>query len=324
MVKALAVAALLLALVLGGFIWMGHSVTELSGRSGARVVVTGSGPEAGEALFWGKGRCHTCHSVGDRGSAVRGPNLGRFGEKFPEPIGLRAQARAEERSKTTGRSYNTIDYLVETLARPGDHLVAGYKDEMAVVYAPPVALNLEEIKAIVAYMVTLGGDYDAAAIESPGEVALEDFARVSVAGEAGGGDPGAGALIFEENCQECHAVAGEGGVIGPDLAGIGSRGREGLSKAILEPASSIAKGFEVWAATDHQGVRTVGLKTNETATDVILTSKTGEQITIAKESLKSVEPEAGVTLMPEDFNEALTVKDFRDLLAYLLLLKEKP
>ena len=47
-------------------------------------------PEGGETIFWGKGRCFTCHSLGDQGSAVRCPNLGQFGEKFPLPIGVRA------------------------------------------------------------------------------------------------------------------------------------------------------------------------------------------------------------------------------------------
>ena len=53
-------------------------------------------------LYWGRGRCYTCHSLGGQGSAVRGPNHGQFGEKFPLPMGTRAEQRAKERAEKEG------------------------------------------------------------------------------------------------------------------------------------------------------------------------------------------------------------------------------
>jgi putative heme-binding domain-containing protein len=45
-------------------------------------------------------------------------------------------------------------------------------------------------------------------------------------------------------CAACHKVAGQGGEIGPDLAGIGARrDREYLRRAILNPAADVAEGF---------------------------------------------------------------------------------
>ena len=91
MPNAVGKAFILLLVVLGAFLWVGQAITALTGgeqrSSGGQVEIS---PEGGESLYWGKGRCFTCHSMGDRGSAVRGPNHGRFGEKFPLGIGARA------------------------------------------------------------------------------------------------------------------------------------------------------------------------------------------------------------------------------------------
>ena len=131
-----------LLVVLGVFLWIGYAITDLTGggrRSSAAVDIS---PEGGEAIYWGKGRCFTCHSVGGQGSAVRGPNHGQFGEKFLLPMGSRAEVRAKERSKKEEIKYTAVDYIVESLASPGADVVKGYKNEMAVVYAPPISLSL--------------------------------------------------------------------------------------------------------------------------------------------------------------------------------------
>ncbi len=143
-----------LLIVLAIYLWIGYSVTELTGgerTASAAVEIT---PEGGEAIYWGRGRCFTCHSVGGQGSAVRGPNHGQFGEKFPLPMGARAVLRAKERSEKEGIEFTAVDYVVESLASPGAYVVKGYKNEMAVDNATPISMTLKEIKAVVAYLKT--------------------------------------------------------------------------------------------------------------------------------------------------------------------------
>ncbi|MBI5748777.1 MAG: hypothetical protein HZA00_06575, partial [Nitrospinae bacterium] len=79
------------------FLWVGYTVTEMTGGEKKAQAAVGVNPEAGEAIFWGKGRCSTCHSIGDKGSAIRCPNHGILGERFPLPMGKRAVERAKER-----------------------------------------------------------------------------------------------------------------------------------------------------------------------------------------------------------------------------------
>jgi len=323
MFKAIGKVFGFLLLVLGTFLWIGQAVTALTGGEKAAAGAVEISPEGGESVYWGKGRCFTCHSMGDRGSAVRGPNHGAFGDKFPLPMGARAVERAKERSAKTGQTYTVTDYLVESLAAPGAYVVEGYKNEMAVVYAPPISLNLKEVKAVIAYLQSQGGDVNLDVLEkNPSEISNKFFQKIAAAGAAGGGDPGAGEQVFASNCENCHAVKkGEVGSAGPGLAGIAAKGVKFIEDAILRPAKSITPGFDTWSVTEKGGRKTVGLKTGESGTEVVITKATGDKLPIAKAEIKEMEMDKDSSVMPDNLNEAMTVKDLQDVLAYMMTLK---
>ena len=313
--------SMVLLLSLAGFLWVGFAVTSLSGgeRRASRVVEMG--PEGGETIFWGKGRCFTCHSIGDRGSAVRGPNQGQFGDRFPLPIGARAVERAKTRSQKTGELYTPTDYLVESLANPGAYVVEGYKNEMAIIYAPPISLNLNEIKAVISYLQSQGGDVDLDAINDPTELSRKYYAKIQAASAAGGGDPDSGMVVYEDNCADCHLLNGEGGEVGPDLSGIGKKGLKFISEAILKPAKEFSSGFETYEVVNKEGRKTIGLKTRDEAAEIDITKANGEVVTIAKTDIKTITQDKNRSIMPQDLLEAITVKDYQDVLAYLIMQK---
>jgi cytochrome c2 len=91
----------------------------------------------GAALFSGKGRCATCHSL-SAGTTIVGPALagiaGRAAERIP---GVKA-----------------ADYLEESILRPDKYKVPGF--ELAVMDASLAkTLTTDEISDLVAYMLTL-------------------------------------------------------------------------------------------------------------------------------------------------------------------------
>jgi putative heme-binding domain-containing protein len=313
-----------LLVVLGVYQWIGYSITELTGGGRTSSAAVDVSPEGGEAIYWGKGRCFTCHSVGGQGSAVRGPNHGQFGDKFALAMGARAVERAKERAEKEGTEFTAIDYLVESLASPGAYVVTGYKNEMAVVYAPPISLSLKEIKAVVAYLLSLGGDLEMEAIDtSPSEKTQSFYAKIAAAAEAGGGDPGLGEVVYEDNCSECHTLNGEGGEVGPDLSGISAKGLKFISEAILQPTKSLTKGFETYVVINNEGRQTIGLKTRDESGEVDITTATGDVITIAKADIKEIKIDDTKSIMPDDLSEAMTVKDYQDILSFLMLQKPK-
>ena len=324
MSSAIGKAAILLVVLLGAFLWIGSAITALTGGEQRTSAVVEISPEGGEAIYWGKGRCFTCHSVGDRGSAVRGPNHGQFGEKFPLAMGARAVERAKERSEKTGGEFTAVDYLVESLADPGAYVVEGYKNEMAVVYAPPISLNLDEIKAVVAYMLIQGGDLDMAAVDTePSEVTAAFYNKIGAAAAAGGGDPGAGAEVFADNCVDCHQLKDEGGEVGPPLTGIAAKGLKYISESIRRPTAKIVPGFETFEVVRKDGRKFVGLKTRDEGDEIDIIKADGEVETFAKADIKEITPDPNRSIMPDDLIEALTVKDFQDVLSFLMLQKGK-
>ncbi|MBT5109532.1 MAG: c-type cytochrome [Rhodospirillaceae bacterium] len=316
---------LFLLIVLGVYLWIGYAITDLTGGGRKSSAAVDISPEGGEAIYWGKGRCFTCHSVGGQGSAVRGPNHGQFGEKFPLPMGARAAERAKERSDKEGAAFSAVDYIVESMASPGAYVVKGYKNEMAVVYAPPISLNLLEIKAVVAYLLSLGGDLDMEVIDAkPSEITQKFYAKIAAAAEAGGGDPGLGATVYDDNCSECHTLNGDGGEVGPNLTGISAKGLKFISEAILQPAKSMTKGFETYVAINKEGRQTVGLKTRDEAGEIDITKANGDVVTIARTDIKEIKIDDTKSVMPDDLSEAMTVKDYQDILSFLMLQKPKP
>ena len=211
--------------------------------------------------------------------------------------------------------------MVESLAEPGAYVVKGYKNEMAIVYAPPIALNVKEVKAVIAYLQSQGGEVDLEALDKPSEVAKKYFGKMAAAQAAGGGDPGAGEQVYANNCASCHAVKGQGGEIGPDLSGIAAKGVRFIEDSILRPAKSITPGFETWTVTEKDGRKTIGLKTTDSAAEVEITKATGEKLKIAKADIKEIEQDKDASVMPDNLNEAMTVKDLQDVLAYMMLQK---
>ena len=98
-------------------------------------------------------------------------------------------------------------------------------------------------------------------------------------------------------------LKGEGGDIGPDLSTISDKGLKFISESILRPAKKITPGYETYVVVDNEGLKTIGLETRDTATEVDITKATGEVVTIAKSDIKEIEQDEGASVMPDDLTE---------------------
>jgi len=96
---------------------------------------------AGREIMEGKGLCFTCHTVGKSG-ALRFPDL--------DGIGARAGDRIA--------GLSGVDYLAQSLYEPDAYIVPGFNPGMPVISKPPVGLTDEEIRAVIAYLQSMGGE----------------------------------------------------------------------------------------------------------------------------------------------------------------------
>ena len=319
------------------FVYIGEVLTRISGEAGrgpSNGVSVGSKaatPEAGEALFWGKGACYTCHSIGGRGSAIRAPNLGETGP-LNMPVGARAALRAQERERQ-GAAMTPTDYMVESLVEPGAYVVEGFKNEMPIIWRPPIALKPDEIKGVIAYLQSQGATADVAAIETS-----PFFQKLKATAAKGGaefaeawrpyipGDTKLGEELFfnpesPAGCGKCHTVGKKGEKVGPELTHVAAtRTPQFILEAILEPSKEIASGFDSVLLQTKGGRFISGIIKQEDAASITVADSQGQLQKVAKAEIAERVPQK-VSLMPGNFGEILTVKDFHDLLAFLTTLK---
>ncbi|MFQ5650568.1 MAG: c-type cytochrome [bacterium] len=312
------------------FVYITDLLTQISGGGGAGGGgATGVNPEAGEAVFWGKGKCFTCHSIGSRGSAIRCPNLGD--SDLGPMIGLRAGERAAERAAATGKNMSATDYLVESIATPGAYVVKGYKNEMPLVYMPPISLSADEIKAVITYLQSQGDEPDPGAIALPARV----LAAASTAPEPFkpyiAGDWQAGRHWFYDvtgpaGCVRCHTAIDEngqetGGTVGPALTMIAAtRSPQYILESILSPSKVIASGYESELVITRKGTYLAGLAKSEDDETLMLVTSLPETLYVKKADIDRRVPQP-VSVMPGNFAELLSVQVLHDILAYLLTLK---
>jgi quinoprotein glucose dehydrogenase len=140
-----------------------------------------------------------------------------------------------------------------------------------------------------------------------------------------GGSAARGRQIFFErtsvSCLRCHKVQGQGGDVGPDLTGIGTRQkRDYLLESIVDPNRQIAKGFETVVLTLASGKYVTGIIKSEDSKKVRLITAEGTLVTVAKADID--ERRRGKSAMPDDLIKHLSKADLRDLVEFLVSLKE--
>lgn len=207
------------------YTWVGQLVPQKEVRPPevveiAEDVSTAELVEIGQGIFEGKGLCSTCHEI--NGTTQRYPDLAGIA------------TRAAERIPGT----DALTYMAESIYEPNSFIVPGFVPGMPAIDQPPIALSDDEIRAVIAYLQTLGGEstmtmatvipFSAGAettsdVDPPGgATAAEDAAAAQVVATtpagpvAGGGE----ALLARFGCTECHAAEAGGE---NSLAGVGGR-----------------------------------------------------------------------------------------------------
>ena len=300
--------------ILGFFVFVCMYVTGLSGGGGGGGGATGINPEAGEAIYWGDGQCHTCHSIGTSGSATRGPNQ----------EGL--AARAEERAKEAGLS-SGLEYLVESIVDPSAFVVEGYDNIMPKVYDAPIMLGREQIQAVLTYLQTLGGEPNIEAVakyaekipEASGDAVAPWVPPIDV-------DIKEGELVFFDEsrgvtCSKCHVLNGKGSKVGPDLTGIGAvQTPQYLIESVLKPSEIIVKGFETMYLMTNDGMAYNGLLVSQDEDEVVLmVDEDGakEEYVFYPDEIAQMQKQ-DVSIMPGNFQDMLTTKEFYGVILFLL------
>lgn len=121
-------------------------------------------------------------------------------------------------------------------------------------------------------------------------------------------------------CVACHQFNGQGGAVGPDLTGVGTRyAPADVLKSVTEPSAVISEQYQAMTFTLKDGEEVTG-RLLEDAPDkyVVLTDPLkGGKTELKKSDVKSKEA-SKISPMPEGLVNNFTKDEILDLLAYLL------
>ena len=143
-----------------------------------------------------------------------------------------------------------------------------------------------------------------------------------------GGDAEAGRVVFlektEVNCLRCHVAGDQGSSeVGPDLTGVGSRlDARALLESIVAPNTTLAEGYESWIFALDDGTLLVGRILEENADWVLVLDVDGNKFELTHPEIEARKRD--VSSMPADLKDHLSLRELRDVVAYLQSLQAEP
>lgn len=170
---------------------------------------------------------------------------------------------------------------------------------------PPTPGTDEQLWQLAAYVVALR----APAAESPQT-----------------GDATLGQSLFwgKAGCNECHAIRGRGGQIGPDLSDAGgSRSTTVIRMAIEDPGANGSKGFEKARITLKDGKTVEGVLKNRNNYSLQLQDARGELHLLLMSAVKEMAV-AKNSVMPANYKTRLSATEINALVAYLAKQTARP
>jgi putative heme-binding domain-containing protein len=188
-------------------------------------------------------------------------------------------------------------------------------------HASPRLLTRPAVKQRLAALKdeSLAKRIDALTADLPAEdEATRKLVEARTAGfDPAGADGEEGFAVFKKNCANCHRIAAEGAVVGPQLDGIGVRGLARIAEDVLDPNRNVDGAFRATTLVLTDGRVVTGLVRREEGESLVLADNTGKEFTVAKADIEE-RATSPLSLMPANFGEAIPEDQFRDLMAYLL------
>lgn len=118
------------------------------------------------------------------------------------------------------------------------------------------------------------------------------------------------------DCAQCHPIAGAGGRLGPELAGLGTGATlDYIIESILLPDAAVREGYEGVEVTTHDWEVYSGILLRESADTLVLRDAIRDEIAIAKSDIEE-RREIG-SLMPGGWMDTMTRAELVDLVRFI-------
>jgi putative heme-binding domain-containing protein len=144
----------------------------------------------------------------------------------------------------------------------------------------------------------------------------KEIERIAGVLPAGVGQPKAGKAIYTQQCSKCHALFGQGGVVGPDLTSFNRNDIQAMLLSIVHPSAEIREGYDSYLVLTTDGRALTGTLAEQDAQTVALRSPDDSLITIPRDEIDEMTiPKQSI--MPNGLLKSYSDQELRDLFAYL-------
>lgn len=260
------------------------------------------------------------------------PLLARVLKDGTEPAEVRAQAAQiladaddpDSRSRLVAAMALAPAGLQRDIATALCRQPAGVAAILDAVAAGKASPRLLKDPALSELLATLGGKAAqervmqlTRGLPDPNDEIAKLIARHQEVFSEAGAAPEKGRVLFTRHCAACHRIGTEGGVIGPQLDGIGNRGVERLLEDVLDPNRNVNAAFHTSILVTVDGKILTGLKRRREGRLIVLADRDGKERSISLDDIEE-ERDSPLSLMPANVADLLKDEELRDLLAYLL------
>jgi putative heme-binding domain-containing protein len=134
------------------------------------------------------------------------------------------------------------------------------------------------------------------------------------------GSAARGELVYrrkELQCLACHAIAGAGGAVGPDMSSIGASAQpDYLVDSLLLPSKAIKEGYNAIRVVTADEKVYQGVKVREADGKLTIRTAEDKELTFVTKDLTE-RGDSTKSLMPEGITDQLTKQEFADLVKFL-------
>lgn len=131
-----------------------------------------------------------------------------------------------------------------------------------------------------------------------------------------------GQELFKKHCAACHQVKGQGGMIAPNLDGIGGRGVERVLEDVLDPNRNVDVAFRTSTLALADGQVLSVLVRREEGETLVVADAQGKESQIPKADIER-RANSSLSLMPANVAEIIPPDELPHLIGFLLEQKAK-
>jgi putative heme-binding domain-containing protein len=130
------------------------------------------------------------------------------------------------------------------------------------------------------------------------------------------GDKAAGKQVFRRVCSACHQIGNEGNEVGPDIGDLRGKTRAMVLYDILDPNRAVDPRWISYEANLEDGRVLAGIVESDSPAGLVLRRPGGVKDVLSHAEIEEIES-SGKSLMPEGFEQEITVEQMADLLEFL-------